>query len=271
MRMLILGASGFIGAQIKSYFTAKGHQVIGTYQTANETYRQDDTMHYLGLEDDKCYALLRRLMPQVIIYCLRGAFDKQFVAVKEITTYIKENPSVRFIFLSTANVFDGDRSCQHTETDKVNAASNYGKHKILCEHWIQQELQGEGIILRLPAVYEKACPRIERLKTLAGEKKGIDTISQVAINITTCKQITEWMDYVITHHLKGIFHVGTDDTCDYMILDQRLISGLALGEVTFNIEQEEKQCYFAVIPHREEIPVAMHLSMQQVVAYLINR
>ena len=44
--MLILGASGFIGAQIKSYLIAKGHQVIGTYQTENETYRQDDTMHY---------------------------------------------------------------------------------------------------------------------------------------------------------------------------------------------------------------------------------
>lgn len=270
MKMLVLGASGFIGSHIKSYFISKGNQVIGTYQTENETYKQDDTMYYLGLEEGKYHALLVKLMPQVIIYCLRGDFDKQFAAVKEITKYIKENPSVRFIFLSTANVFDGDQLCEHIETDRVKAVSDYGKHKIMCEHWIQQELQGEGIILRLPAVYEKTCPRIERLRTLADEKKGIDTISKVAINVTTCKQIEEWISYMIEHQLKGIFHVGTDDTCDYMALDEQLVRGLALGKVTFNIEQEKEQHYFAVIPHREEIPVAMHLNIQQVVAYLID-
>lgn len=268
--MLVLGASGFIGAQIKSYFTSKGNQVMGTYQTENETYSQDDTMHYFGLEEGKCYALLIELMPQVIIYCLRGEFDKQFAAIKEITKYIKENPLVKFIFLSTANVFDGDQTCQHIEADRVKAVSDYGKHKIMCEHWIQQELQGEGIILRLPAVYEKTCPRIERLKRLADEKRGIDTISKITINITTCKQIEEWISYIIEHGLKGVFHVGTDDTCDYMALDEQLVRGLALGKVTFNIEQEEEQSYFAVIPDRDEIPVDMHINIQQVVEYLID-
>ena len=172
--------------------------------------------------------------------------------------------------LSTANVFDGDQLCQHIETDSVNAISDYGKHKIRCEHWIQQELQGEGIILRLSFVYEKTCPRIERLKMLVEEKKHIDTIRHLAINITTCKQIAEWMEYVIEHQFKGIFHVGTDDTCDYMALDQQLIRGLDLGKVTFNIEREEEQRCFAVIPHREEIPVNMHLNIQQVVDYLID-
>ena len=74
--MLVLGASGFVGAQIKSYFAAKGNQVIGTYQTENETYSQDDKMHFFQLEEDNCRTLLIKLMPQVIIYCLRGEFDK---------------------------------------------------------------------------------------------------------------------------------------------------------------------------------------------------
>ena len=269
MKILILGASSFIGSYLKKYFEKEGYSVLGTYQTETPIYKEDSSMLSFQMKDGACTKLLEAYNPDIVFYSLRGDFSLQLVTVKEIIHYIKSSPHKRFVFLSSLNVFDNDLSHKHLESDPVCSDSDYGIMKGECEKLITSQLGSSGIILRIPQVYEKVCPRITRLQNLIIAQKPIETFKNLYTNFTTCEQIAHWTLYILTHHLSGIFHVGTDDTWDYMAFDQALVNLLSLGEATYKIQCEfPTACYQAVIPGRSDIPSNLHTKISDLLNYL---
>ena len=89
------------------------------------------------------------------------------------------------------------------------------------------------------------------------------------VNLTTREQISSWTLYILSHQLNGIFHVGTDDTCEYMNFDQTIIKALSLGNATYSISCEFPQTHYqAVIPNRSEIPGHLHMKISGLLVYL---
>ena len=75
-RILILGASGFIGRSIylelQSYF-----DVYGTYATNDEEYAENQAYFKYCLEEDNLDTILQEVKPAIIISSLRGDYELQ--------------------------------------------------------------------------------------------------------------------------------------------------------------------------------------------------
>lgn len=266
MRILILGASGYIGNAIKQSL-ANMYEVYGTYRTGGKS---DDSSMYLyevGNEE-----LLRDILvevePDIVISCLRGDFGKQLKAHEFVAKYLQEKNKGQMIFLSSANVFDGDLEQPHFEEDIPEAESEYGKYKIECEKMLQSILGSRVIIIRIPEVWGRNCPRIKRLHCCIKEKIEMDTYENLYVNYTTDRQISEWILYIIKHELKGIFHVGTEDMYEYVKFQRELIKQFNLKEPIFKINREEEKSYFAVLSERDEIPKEIRLRVKDIIKYL---
>lgn len=84
---------------------------------------------------DNLKEMLLILKPGIVISCLRGEFDQQ-LRFHETLAMELTNTSSRMYHFSTTNVFDGDFSKPHMETDLPISNSDYGKFKIACENML---------------------------------------------------------------------------------------------------------------------------------------
>ena len=78
-RILILGASGFLGTAIYkelcSYF-----KTFGTYNVSNKSLEKNNQFFQFNIEEDDVYEILDIVKPTIIISALRGDFSKQILA-----------------------------------------------------------------------------------------------------------------------------------------------------------------------------------------------
>ena len=85
------------------------------------------------------------------------------------------------------------------------------------------------------------------------------------VNVTLAKQIGNYAKYVLKHDLRGIFHVGTTDTVDYLAFEKLVCEALCIKEPLFEIEETGMEAYQAILPGRREIPDTLQLTVAQVV------
>jgi len=76
-RILILGASGFLGGSIYkelcSYF-----RTFGTYNTSNKSFEKNNHFFQYNIEEDDVFEILDIVKPTIIISSLRGIFLNKF-------------------------------------------------------------------------------------------------------------------------------------------------------------------------------------------------
>ena len=84
------------------------------------------------------------------------------------------------------------------------------------------------------------------------------------MNFATTAQLNAWLSYILKHDLRGIFHVGTEDVCEYNEFLERVIASLGLGVPIYATEYFPQKCYRAVLPGRSEIPEELRLKVEQV-------
>ena len=103
-RVLLFGGSGFLGSalfkELHPYM-----DVYGTYCSQTRFVNNKRYTHY-DYREDSPLRVLRKVKPDVIISCLRGDADEQFVAHDMIIDFAFKQEA-KLIFLSSANVFDG--------------------------------------------------------------------------------------------------------------------------------------------------------------------
>ena len=101
-RVLLFGGSGFLGRalfkELHPYMDVYGTYCSQTHFANNKRYT-----HY-DYREDSPLKILRRIKPDVIISCLRGDADDQFVAHDMIIDFASKHEA-KLIFLSSANVF----------------------------------------------------------------------------------------------------------------------------------------------------------------------
>jgi dTDP-4-dehydrorhamnose reductase len=258
MKILILGASGYVGSKLKEKLD-KEHQIYGTYHKQNLKYVNDESMLQYELGNDiRLNELLTSVNPGIIISSLTGDFSLLIKAHKMIADYLHQDRNKKIFFISTANVFDGALEKAHVETDEPKADSTYGTYKIECECLLQNILGSNCIIIRIPAVWGYNSRRINSLVNSINKNMSIKTYKNIYVNVTTDNQIAEWISYIIKNNLDGIFHIGTTDVCEYNRFEELLGQRLGLNTPIYEIEHFEKKSYQAVLPNRNEIPGVFH-------------
>ena len=271
MKILILGASGYAGSKIREVLLTEYQEVYGTYMTMNKEYENDKSMFQYELGDDRTLKqILKSLDPDIVISSIRGDFSLILHAHEIIADILEENKNKRMIFISTANVYDGALEKPHIETDIPKAESGYGKFKIECEKLLSNKLGENNIVIRVPEIWGINCPRILSFKNNIKNKIPIKTYKNVYVNYTTNKQIAEWVFYIIKNNLKGIFHIGTKEICEYGDFQNRLCEKLNIGTPCYSVEEFEGKLFQAVLPNRKEIPEYLQMTIKDIILETIH-
>ena len=270
-RLLIIGASGIIGKAIIDEFK-NDFEVYGTFYS-NRTELPSKREFQLGLQQhDKLKEIIRSVQPDIVVSCLRGEFDQQLSFHKQLAFELQNTPS-RLYYFSTANVFDGDYSRHHIETDIPVAESDYGNFKIECENTLKQILGDRAIVIRIPAIWGKESPRMNLIRESIEGKKIIDVYSNFECNNLLDTQLAKQLRFIIEKNLKGIFHLGSEDMMTHESFYEALIEALS-GEsevLKSNLYNgREDTFYFGLRSDRNEILGFSKNTNQNIISQLVN-
>lgn len=265
MKVLVLGASGLAGSAILQALQAEGHSVSGTCRAASDPA----LLPYDSEEPQAIVPLLERVRPDVVVSCLRGDFTRQLDSHRLLAQFLYRHHG-KLIYLSTANVFDGDLSRPHYEEDPPCSDSTYGQFKIACETLLQACLGEDLVILRPPEIWGLDCPRLHTLTQRLRAGSPLQTYENLSVNYTVDTQIARWIVFILEHGLQGIFHVGTQDLSDYTVFLEQLAEGLNLPRPGFDIVRNDIPQYQAVLPGRREIPARLQISVDDVLRCLTS-
>ncbi|MHC1746785.1 MAG: sugar nucleotide-binding protein [Cellulosilyticaceae bacterium] len=269
-RILVLGGSGFLGKTILNELNKSNEfEVYGTYYKNSLLLNQNRSLK-LDIENlDNIDDLLNALKPQSIVSCLRGNYDKQLILHKKIAEYLKKTNG-KLYFCSTINVFDNDLKKSHYEDDLTDSCTDYGIYKIECEKIIQEILQQNVCILRLPQVWGKDSPRMNQLLKSLKAKEKIMVYPNLFLNTTTDIMIAKKLIDIIEHGLNGIFHIAADDVINHKDFCNELIR--ALGFNNARIEEDfETEGYFSILSNRNnEFHHPLRLTNELVIKHSCN-
>lgn len=264
-RILILGASGFIGRSIylelQSYF-----DVYGTYATKNNLYSENHVYFKYRLEEDELDIILQKVKPGIIISSLRGDFNLQTAAHRQLCAYLSSNKHSRIVYLSSMHVFDGKFQLPSYEDDKPLAESDYGKFKITVERMLLKNSPTQTTILRLPIVLGIHSPRILQLRQAIKHKAAFEVYPNLIISITTADKVAQQIHFIIRKKLDGIFHLASDDMVHHEDLFKEITSKMGDKTPIFkSVFRRNEDEYLAILQKKNKLPKNYRISVTKVI------
>ncbi|MBK5720408.1 NAD(P)-dependent oxidoreductase [Dysgonomonas sp. Marseille-P4677] len=174
-RILITGASGFIGSFLVEKALSEGYEVwAGIRKSSNREYLKDERIHFIDLNFDTVEKLTEQLVNftnqygklDYIIHnagvtkCLKAEdFDKiNFQNTANLIDALKTAHVIpeKFILMSSLSAFGTGDETNYTPiklTDTPNPNTTYGKSKLKAEIYLQSTANFPYIILRPTGVY----------------------------------------------------------------------------------------------------------------------
>jgi dTDP-4-dehydrorhamnose reductase len=227
----------------------------------------------LGIQQiDKLKDIIRSIKPDIVISCLRGEFDQQLKFHKEVAVEIQNNNS-RMYFFSTTNVFDGDYSKPHTETDIPISKTDYGNFKIECENMLKEILDERVMIIRIPIIWGKSSPRWKSIKESIKNNKVIDVYSNLVCNNLLDIQLAKQLRFIIENKLTGIFHLGSVDMMTQGKFYEQIISKLGCDKILLRnhlVQDNAETCYFLLKSNRHDLPSSLQSTNEDIISYLVK-
>jgi dTDP-4-dehydrorhamnose reductase len=267
-RILILGASGFLGnaiyKELCSYF-----KTYGTYQVSNKSYEKNNHFFQYNIEEDDIFEILDIVKPTIIISALRGDFSKQVLAHQHLTEYVFAK-KIKILFISSANVFDGYIKYPSYEQDKTYSNSVYGHFKIKIENMLLRLPKQQVAILRLPMVFGAQSPRVLEMIQLINEKEPVEVFPNLIMNVTTDSKVTQQIHYIINRNKYGIFHLGSNDLVHHDDFIKEIISTLELKHppIYKRVYTTNDDRYLAVLSKSNKLPKHLQILSQDILTDL---
>lgn len=268
MKILVLGASGLVGKallkELSSSFT-----VYGTYHQSKLSLKNDQQLQWNITDCKRILDWIEEINPQIIISCLRGAFDIQLEVHNQIIQKIKSTKT-KLLFCSTTNVFDGEITKHHAEDDTPLATSDYGQFKIQCEKLIQSELGEQGVILRLPMVWGDNSPRLKEIKDKISSSIEIEAYENIYLNHASDQRIAKQIRSIIENDLTGIFHLATTDIDSQFSFIYKLVQSLGTDVKMKAIKVEDVEKYnFGLLINRTDLPSGFTYDNDQLISEIV--
>ncbi len=266
-RILILGASGFIGGaiykEICSYF-----RTYGTYSQDNKGLSKNKHFFQYNVEEDDIFKILELLKPTIIISALRGDFSAQVIAHRHLAEYVRQT-TTKLIFLSSAVVFDAYSKYPSYEHDTTLSNSIYGHFKIKIENMLNKLPKRQVSILRLPMVFGSGSPRIDDLKIATNQNEAIEVFPNLIINVTTVNKLTQQVHYIINRKRFGVYHLGSKDLVHHDEFIREILKGLgALKPIFKRVYTTNDDRYLAVLPKENMLPKHLQIYSQEILSDL---
>ncbi len=215
-KILIIGASGFLGTVLYTDFS-KDHHVVGTYFTHREEY----LTHLDITNKNELEHFLNTIKPDVILqpaaqpwvdFCEEHHDESYKINVQGAQHVIDwcSNNGAYYLFLSTDYVFDGAAG-PYTEVAVPSPINVYGRHKLAVEQYALAKHPLKSCIVRTVGVYgwEKAGKNFVTylIKTLHDKKNVFVPVDQDGTPIHV-SDLSAAIQLLIQHKKTGIYHAG---------------------------------------------------------------
>lgn len=270
-KVLILGASGLVGSALVEEFK-NVYDVYGTYFSTLTTLPDDKQFQLDVHQIDKLKEKIQLIKPEIVISCLRGDFQQQLEFHQELALDLKNNNS-RLYYFSTTNVFDGDFSKPHIETDRPISKSDYGNFKIQCEQILKEILSEQAMMIRIPAIWGKNSLRWNAIKESIDQNKEINVYSNLVCNHLLDIQLARQLRFIIENKLRGIFHLGSIDHMTQAEFYEQIITKHGSNKILLHyqlLEDSPATCYFTLKSTREDLPDSLKTTNEEIIDYLLE-
>lgn len=266
-KILILGASGLVGKALCNELK-DSYKVYGTYNK-NKVYIDHVEMIKFEIKNpDKVLNILNSHKPNKIIISLTGNYEKQFNVIKEIVNYSEETNSIVY-FISTWNVFDAYPNKIYYENDEKSSNTDYGKFKIKAENFLLNNIENRCVIFRLPMIWGKNSPRLNKLKENLNNNEPIEVVTNMFLNHNTDEILAKQIHYILQNHSKGIFHLGSADQINHFDFIKNLTNKLGYKNVKFKEVQYGDCPYTVALGSKKYLPKELQVSVQDILEGLI--
>ncbi|WP_268224212.1 sugar nucleotide-binding protein [Sinomicrobium oceani] len=268
-RILILGASGFLGGHIYRELCPY-YDTYGTYFT-NTSFADNQHFCYFNVDTDSIESIIQAVKPNCIISAIRGNFQEQIELHQEIMTIITKR-DIRVIFLSSANVFDAFSNFPSYEYDKTLSESIYGRFKIKIENMLLRLPVWQYVIVRLPMVFGNNSPRLNELKQFLQHHEAYEVFPDLVMNVTAADLVARQIHYLLNRYKSGIYHPGSNDLIHHDEFIREITEELGYEKPLFkNVYTRNTDRFLAVLPKDNKLPEQYQVAVADVIKSSVLR
>ncbi|MDX3959082.1 sugar nucleotide-binding protein [Aliarcobacter skirrowii] len=216
MKILIIGASSFIGFRLFKFFKENIlYEVVGTYfqNKKDDSFLKCDITNKEDIKN-----ILEVVQPDVILWVAGSKNLKECEASFDFAKMINTNPvqdcvdylekiekKPHLIFFSTDYIFDGEKG-NFSDLDTPNPKTNYGLSNYLSEKIIEASSIGYSII-RTSAVMGKGGTFFDWLLLSLKTEENLDMFSDIYFSPTPVKFLMENIANIVDRCLYGTFNI----------------------------------------------------------------
>lgn len=218
MKVVVLGASGLVGAHVYSVLSGRGHMSLGTTRATGDV----SGLAQLDLADEARFErLMADFQPEAIVYAAGYTWADGCETYPERS--LRENleqPSrvaawcvrhgVRLAYCSSSYVFNG-RDGNYSEECPVSPLNVYGRHKAAAEAALLSATAGEALILRLICVWGREAAGKNfayQVRQAAREGRTMRLPVDQEGNPTWAGDIAEWTVDLLEARERGLWHLA---------------------------------------------------------------
>ena len=164
-KVLVTGASGFIGRRLALFFLEKQYEVVGWNRIREDNVFPIESVDMSSI--DSIEKELSLVKPDIIIHCAGSADVGKSVKNPEMdfqgNVVLTHNllfamhrlgmKDTRFVFLSSAGVYGNPKSLPITEDMEVNPLSPYAVHKVMCEDLCKYFVKNYGMDVKVARIF----------------------------------------------------------------------------------------------------------------------
>lgn len=263
-RVLILGASGFIGNTLYKELLPY-YDVYGTYASQEGIFSENQVFFKYEVEEGNLQQILETVQPSIIISALKGDFKALYKAHEVLCNYVLQTES-KLLFISCASVFDAKGEFPSYEYDIPLSESPEGKLKVSLEKIIRQLPKNKFVIARLPFVLGVTSPIIIQLKQAIKHQATFEVFPSLIISATTQNKLAQQIHYIINKDLNGIFHLSSEDVMHHDELYKDISEKISHKKPIFkNVFSSNEDRFLAVLPKENLLPKNYQITLDEVI------
>jgi dTDP-4-dehydrorhamnose reductase len=218
MKVAVLGASGLVGAHVRSVLAGRGHLSLGTTRAAGDA----SGLAQLDLADEARFEqLMADFQPEAVVYAAgytwadgcetdpERSFRENLAQPSRVAAWCARH-GVRLAYCSSSYVFNG-RDGNYAEECPVSPLNVYGRHKAAAEAALLSATAGEALILRLICVWGREAAGKNfayQVRQAAREGRAMRLPSDQAGNPTWAGDIAEWTVALLEARERGYWHLA---------------------------------------------------------------